>query len=618
MNNDELQKLINQLLEQSISDDDFQILKKELRNSKQSRLHYIELCQSHSILAEKFNALIFERPSTRNIQEEAPQVPHSSMDKNEVHKLINQLLEQSISDDDFQVLKTELKKSKEARLHYLELCQTHSILAEKCNALIFERPEPSAFKPKLDEDEDVNKNRIIPFLSIITSLAALFIAVFIIDQKRQPISTQGEIINTTPFRGEAIAKVNKTIGTKFEYGGLDGQEIKPGSWLPAGPYELKSGVLEISYNNGVSTIIEAPSRFIIDSENTLHCQSGRLSANVPESGQGFTVVTPCASIIDLGTEFSVIVKENEYVEAHVYKGQVRVEWGGQDNPSEKLLNAENALRIIYQLADNSKFVETIAAGIDLKRDFFLRNLNEPESEYSKEILSLNPVLYLPMDVTEDGNIFKDWSNYKNDGRANIRTNQSTILARGKSGNALRLAGVNHKSFIHVTNYPKAQFNEISVTAWVNAHSRPEWATILKNWDAFEYGQFHFGLNKEGHLDVEIQDLEGERHHITEDIPIPTDLWHHVAFVHDGTFVTLYRNGKKLTKVRVNGLKVNPHVKGLGIGTKVSGTDGKADYGNPGHWNGRLDEIAIFNHALSSDQIKVLNRSGRLLNKKHED
>ncbi len=108
--------------------------------------------------------------------------------------------------------------------------------------------------------------------------------------------------------------------------------------------------------------------------------------------------------------------------------------------------------------------------------------------------------------------------------------------------------------------------------------------------------------------------DGERHHITEDTALPTNLWHHVAFVHDGTHVTLYRNGKKLTKLRINVLKVNPHVNGLGIGTKVSGYEGAADIGNPGHWNGRLDEIAIFNHALDHEQIKHLNRSGRQLRK----
>ncbi|EDM25427.1 hypothetical protein LNTAR_09846 [Lentisphaera araneosa HTCC2155] len=612
MNKEELQKLINQLLEQSISDEDFTLLKKELKSSKESRLHYLDLCQSHSILAEKYNALIFERPPAKTVQRKVQEESHDSMNEDELQKLINQLLEQSISDEDFNILKKELKNSKASRQHYLELCQTHSVLSEKYNALIFERP--AVHNKRNEKQEENHKVRIISFATMITSLAALFIAVFIIGNKQQSLSVQPELVSETPFRGEVIAKVNKAIATEFEYGGLDGQTIKPGSWLPTGSYNLKRGILEISYNNGVAAIIEAPTRFTVESDMLINCQSGRLSANVPESGKGFTVETPCASIIDLGTEFSVIVEEDEYIEAHVYKGQVRVEWTNQGDVSDKLLDAGNALRIIYQQSDNSKFVETIAAGIDLKRNFFIRNLNEPESEYSKNILALNPVLYFPMDVTEDGNIFKDWSNYKNDGTANIRKNQSTILARGKSGNALRLAGVNHKSFIHVSNYPKARFNEISVTAWVNAHSRPQWATILKNWDAFNYGQFHFGLNQLGHLDVEIQDLDGERHHITEDIPIPTGSWHHVAFVHDGTHVTLYRNGKKLTKTRINGLRVNPNINGLGIGTKLSEVDGQADKGNPGHWNGRLDEIAIFNHALTIDQVKSLNRSGRLLSK----
>ena len=130
MNKDELQKLINQLLEQTISDEDFNALKSELKNSKESRQHYFELCHTHSILSEKYNALILERPATTPNQIKVQEEPQSSMDKDELQKLINQLLEQSISDEDFKTLKTELKNSKESRQYYLGLCQTHSILSE--------------------------------------------------------------------------------------------------------------------------------------------------------------------------------------------------------------------------------------------------------------------------------------------------------------------------------------------------------------------------------------------------------------------------------------------------------------------------------------------------------
>ena len=154
-------------------------------------------------------------------------------------------------------------------------------------------------------------------------------------------------------------------------------------------------------------------------------------------------------------------------------------------------------------------------------------------------------------------------------------------------------------------YPKSQLGEISISAWVCAKSRPQWATIVKNWGQSEWGQFHFGLNPEGFLDVEVMTNNKEKVHIFENEKFPVGSWQHVAFVHTGTEVILYRNGKIIAHEKVNGLNMHGQLKSLGIGTKIDDNDRYPSQQDPGHWDGSLDEVAIFNYALNELEIKRL-------------
>ena len=49
---------------------------------------------------------------------------------------------------------------------------------------------------------------------------------------------------------------------------------------------------------------------------------GRLSAEVPSSAKGFTVITPTGKAIDLGTKFGVDVPLQGEAEIHVFQGEV--------------------------------------------------------------------------------------------------------------------------------------------------------------------------------------------------------------------------------------------------------------------------------------------------------
>ena len=159
-----------------------------------------------------------------------------------------------------------------------------------------------------------------------------------------------------------------------------------------------------------------------------------------------------------------------------------------------------------------------------------------------------------------------------------------------------------------------------------AESRPSWASIAKNWqhglEPDTRGQFHFGLHKitgdfRGSLEAHINDNDNVERFAIEPVPIPLNRWHHVAMVADGAVLRLYRNGKEVATTAYSGLNGNPDIKALAIGTKIDDSMQPAARNplmNPvslsqGFWDGCIDHLAIFNAALTPQQIEQLYEVG---------
>ena len=88
-------------------------------------------------------------------------------------------------------------------------------------------------------------------------------------------------------------------------------------------------------------------------------------------------------------------------------------------------------------------------------------------------------------------------------------------------------------------------------------------------------------------------------------------WHHVAGVFDGTSVNLHVNGQLVAEAPASGL-IAPSTPGhfLGIGTQVGGIPGPTPPPpNAGHFNGLIDEVELFNRALSTAEIKAIFDAG---------
>jgi hypothetical protein len=87
-------------------------------------------------------------------------------------------------------------------------------------------------------------------------------------------------------------------------------------------FEFTHGTLELTFDTGALVKVFGPARFEVSSPSKIVCSRGRATTLVGKSGRGFTIETPKARIVDLGTEFGVNISEHGETEVVVFQGSV--------------------------------------------------------------------------------------------------------------------------------------------------------------------------------------------------------------------------------------------------------------------------------------------------------
>jgi hypothetical protein len=372
--------------------------------------------------------------------------------------------------------------------------------------------------------------------------------------------------------------------------------VTVGSVLRGGEFHLRRGLLELTYPSGVVILLESPARFDLRSTTTLWLGAGNAWATVPESAIGFTIETPSANIVDLGTEFGVSVGTKSS-EVHVFKGEVIVK-----NPNEP-----DPLRLTENRASRIDQETRTPTGIDFQPERFMRTLDEPVSGYRELIREYDPLAYYVMHPSPDASELFDISAQKLSGQI-VRGMNAGTSGPGKIGAGLRLGGPTARGYAVVPNFPLAS-SALTVCGWVRAESRPRWASIAKNWakdrGINHGGQFHFGLwHDDGVLEVHVHNAAGEEVGVRDTVPLPIGEWQFVAFTFDGATLRLFREGREIGSTACAGISpIGPET--LALGVKLGSSGDQPEIHTPGFWDGTIDELAVFHRALSPAQIMAL-------------
>jgi hypothetical protein len=119
-----------------------------------------------------------------------------------------------------------------------------------------------------------------------------------------------------------VAVVVRLDGAEWEPG--EGPPPAEGSPLPAGPLHLRAGRATLTFFSGVMLSVQGPADVNLMSLERIFCQQGKLRARVPPGAEGFAVLAPGSAVVDLGTEFGLNVAADGTAQFMVFEGKAEV------------------------------------------------------------------------------------------------------------------------------------------------------------------------------------------------------------------------------------------------------------------------------------------------------
>jgi len=374
-----------------------------------------------------------------------------------------------------------------------------------------------------------------------------------------------------------------------------------GTMLGSEPHDIAAGVLEMETQRGGRIVIEAPASFRFESAQRLRLFQGRVSADIPPSAKGFTVVTPSGEAIDLGTRFAVDVPPTGKAEVHVFSGEVIARGGA--TPARSLRDGD-----AYSLATNS--VRELRTAAFISGDEVgelaaaVADGRERMSRDTAARLRSDPALIAWLDFEgRDANVVS--------GATNASSGQYRLVqGRWPGSRAADFTEVGDHILIDVgagTGYP-----HMTLAAWVRLDRLGAPYQSLYHtdgWEADNLGQVHWMLTHAGvmrlalrgiQLAPEAVELQG---HPDSRSPVLGEegRWIHLAAVYDSE--------AKTARFYVDGTFDSETHLAFAPPARL----GRARIGN---WNmndrrlsGRIDEFCILGRALGDDEIRAIHASG---------
>jgi hypothetical protein len=186
-----------------------------------------------------------------------------------------------------------------------------------------------------------------------------------------------------------------------------------------------------------------------------------------------------------------------------------------------------------------------------------------------------------------GNVAADSSGNGNNG--SLVGNPVWRPQGGKLGGAIELDG--NGDYVKIDNESAFDITgQITISAWVNITSVPqEWTAIVTKGDSawrmstdFANNVFHFGLGSNDYLNGRTSVSSGQ--------------WHHVLCVYDGSKMSTYVDGRlDVSRPRTGPIATNDFPVCIGENIQLTGR----------FWHGLIDDVRVYNYALSENEIAAL-------------
>lgn len=404
-----------------------------------------------------------------------------------------------------------------------------------------------------------------------------------------------------------MATLNRVEGVRWtESSYVVGSSIASGSSL-----KIDAGLLEMDLDGRGRLIVEGPAHLEFPESGKAVLHQGRIVMRATKKGHGYRIETPQGSIIDLGTEFGVSVGQGGVVETHVIEGSVEAvpKHGSAVTlvRDDAILLGESGKQSID--ADAGKFYTEMPPKHDGSAKFIHWDFDENRGRIARA----------RGELTSSGDHQADMVFYAMD------QGGAPVWVPGVEGSALQFDGLGAYAESGYRGIEGGKPRTVSF-----------WLKVPKDFSKRQ----GFGIISWGRLKLPGETWQISINPLQEDGAIgrlrlglhggqiigSTDLrdgqWHHIAVVmyggsrpNVGTHVLLYVDGEKEVVSRAALQEVRTEVAkaehGVWIGRNVSYRSSSSNHFHGGFFRGELDELYIFDAALSREEVLELMKNHTL-------
>ncbi len=386
---------------------------------------------------------------------------------------------------------------------------------------------------------------------------------------------------------------------------------EPGSALPAGRLRLASGLVQLEFYGGVIVVLEGPADFDLIAADRAYCRRGRMRVRAPLKSSRFSVGTPKTDVVDLGTEFGVVVDAVGGSEVQVFEGSVELH-GDPRGAAGRLLSMGEGLRI--DAGGASRQAEADPNAFVGPREMQQRASTEAGRRYRSWLEFSRKLQADPRLLTYysfEGQQPWDRTLLDRSSRPGPRRNGGIVGCEWDEG---RWPGKAALDFRRTSDRIRVdipgEFDTLTLMTWVRVDYFNNRLNALLLSDGWEHNEVHWELNGDGVLIFAVRDgvmsyspvvlAEGQ-----------LGLWTHLAAVYDAPrrILTTYVNGRAVQSDAV-----------AADGRVVIGDAHLGNYGDPApdeaadrvirNLNGRIDEFLIFDRALDAREIRAIYEMGK--------
>lgn len=551
-----------------------------------------------------------------------------------IQKMIFKAVDQTIKQAEFDRLQDAIEQDEEVRVEYLRAVTLGEFLGEIASEeMVSANNESARHSP-----QSTPRIRSVPVRLGLVQLALGAAILIAVGGAAFWLGRQANEAAQVTVGGEATAEESEsqiaghaTLRRSVDLQWVDASPAyRDGDVLPNGRLQFEEGVAEIDFFCGATLIVEGPADLHIESDWSVDVATGRLRANVPPAARGFVVKAAGSEIVDLGTEFALEV-QSENARVEVIDGEVEIR-GGQHDGNHLLTGQRQWLKgtDTPHSFDNLSTLDELI----LRRDNAASQRFDTWKVYSRDLRRDDRLIaYFPIAGTAAARAVRNEAVTGEDFDGKIVG--PVEFTTGRFG--ARSFGLGFDRLgSRVRTRIDGQFQAFTFACWVKIDRLAHRYNALFMGDGFENGEPHWQIRDDGRLmiTVMVDDTQEIEHFSELEDRVVTDAGLHKNYFSDPFWnlsksgqwfhlVAVYDPAQQRVRQYVNGRVVCDELiedrllaKTLRIGPAEIGNWGQPFRKTPQfavrNLNGTMDELAIFNAALSADEVEKMYEQGKPL------